>query len=254
MADNLKKDEEIKRRAMHNLQNKEQWFVIFSRTTHMPYVECDEETYDDEVFVYFEEEEARAEVEKLQAEGERTQILNVESKGFLPFCINLFFMGVNCIMTGRGTQEEARIQLSEFVKRKDPSENPNEITAIENPELHLTALYFVQELRKQGTPEMTDHLKEMDEELKVHFKEGRFLVAAKDEQLVHLKKDDHSYQPLFTDYQEFWKFNRQKDFKPMIISADKLTEILKPETTGVVLNPSGVNLMLNVAFTRKKEV
>ena len=132
-------------------------------------------------------------------------------------------------------------------------ENVNEI-AVENPQLHLTVLYFVQELRRQGTPELTDRLKEMDEELKVHFYEGRYLAAAKDHQLAQMKKGDHTYQPLFTDYQAFWKFNRDKDFEPVIISADQLAGILKPETTGVIINPIGVNLMLNVALKKKKDV
>lgn len=254
MSENMQALEELKKVTKHRLQHEEAWYVVFSQNTHMPYVECDEETYDDEVLVYFSEDQARAEVEKLVAEGEATQVLKVENSGVLPFCVNLFFMGVNCIFVGRGTDEEVRIQLNEFVQRNPPKEDAEEAAKIQNPELHLTALYFVQELRKQGTPELTDKLKELDEELKVHFDEGRYIVATKDDQLCQLQKGKDTYQPLFTDYQEFWKFNRGKDFKAAVLPAENLPKILKPGTKGIVINPIGVNLMLNVALQNKKEL
>ena len=254
MAENMQELERLKRVTKHRLQHEEAWYVIFSQSTHMPYVECDEETYDEEILVYFTEEQAREEVEKLMAEGESVQILKVENDGVLPFCVNLFFMGVNCIFVGRGTEEAVRIQLNEFVQRNEPTEDADETTRIQNPALHLTALYFVQELRKQGTPELTDKLKELDEELKVHFNEGSYIVATKDDQLCQLQKEEHTFQPLFTDYQEFWKFNRDKDYKAAILPAENLPKILKPETKGIVINPVGVNLILNVALQKTKEV
>ena len=254
MAENMQDLEELKSETKHRLQHEEAWYVVFSKSTHMPYVECDEETFDDEVLVYFTEDQAKTEVEKLIAEGESTQVLKVENKGVLPFCVNLFFMGVNCIFAGRGTDKEVRIQLDEFVQRNESKEDADEVTKIENPELHLTALYFVQELRKQGTPELTDKLKELDEELKVHFNEGRYIVATKNDQLCQLQKNEDTYQPLFTDYQEFWKFNRGQDFKAAVLPAENLPKILKPETKGIVINPIGVNLMLNVALQNEKEL
>ena len=236
----------------HDLRVADAWYVVFSRSTRMPYVECDEESFDDEVLVYFTEEEAKTEVERLRAEGEATQVLKVEKKGALPFCVNLFFMGVNCMLVGRGTDRVAAIQLKEFVERHEPTGNAREIMKVENPELHLTALYFVQELRKQGKAEMTDKLKEMDEELKAHFGKGRFLIATKDKHPCVIQREEKEYQPLFTDYQEFWKFNRDKKLIPAVLPVANLHKLLTPNTAGVIINPMGVNLMLNIALKKKE--
>ena len=45
--------------VIKNLQQAEAIYVIMSGFTKMPYVACDEETFDDKVFVYFEEEPAK---------------------------------------------------------------------------------------------------------------------------------------------------------------------------------------------------
>ncbi len=253
MAENQKDLVEVKKEVKHDLRVAEAWYVVFSKSTRMPYVECDAETFDDQVLVYLTEEDAKKEVESLRAENEPTQVLKVEKKGALPFCVNLFFMGVNCMLFGRGTDREVAIQLKEFVERHDPTGEAREIMKVENPELHLTALYFVQELRRQGTAEMTDKLKELDEELKAHFGKGRYLIATKDQHPCILQREGKEYQPLFTDYQEFWKFSREKKFIPAVLPAANLHKLLTPQTAGVIINPLGVNLMLNVT-ARKKEV
>ena len=46
---------------------------------------------------------------------------------------------------------------------------------IENPELHLTALYFIQKLRALGEPKMTEELKELNEEMMAHYMRGRYI-------------------------------------------------------------------------------
>ena len=44
-------------------------YVLISGFTKEPYVECDKETYDDKVFVYMDEEAAKAKAEALKEEG-----------------------------------------------------------------------------------------------------------------------------------------------------------------------------------------
>ena len=51
--------------VIKNLQQAEAIYVIMSGFTKMPYVACDEETFDDKVFVYFEEEPAKEAGKKL---------------------------------------------------------------------------------------------------------------------------------------------------------------------------------------------
>lgn len=81
----------------------------------------------------------------------------------------------------------------------------------------------------------------------IHFKEGRYIVAVQEGQgIPMLQKEGKIYQPLFTDFQEFQKFNREKKFKTAIVEAGKITEFLSSQAVGVVINPMGVNLLLNI--------
>ena len=47
---------EEEKKVLVKLRNAEAIYVLTSDFTRMPFVECDEETFDDEVFLYFEEE------------------------------------------------------------------------------------------------------------------------------------------------------------------------------------------------------
>ena len=61
------------KQTLVNLRNLEEIYVIMSGVTKMPFVLCDEETFDDEVLVYYQEESAKEkDVYKRQTE-ERSQ-------------------------------------------------------------------------------------------------------------------------------------------------------------------------------------
>ena len=47
------------KQTLVNLRNLEEIYVIMSGVTKMPFVLCDEETFDDEVLVYYQEESAK---------------------------------------------------------------------------------------------------------------------------------------------------------------------------------------------------
>ena len=68
-------------------------------------------------------------------------------------------MGVNAIQVHVG-EKQKMIQLTEFVRRKDPEESKNGKVWVENPELHLTMLYYMQDLRRQPNQEITPELNE----------------------------------------------------------------------------------------------
>ena len=68
-------------------------------------------------------------------------------------------------------------------------------------EMHLTAIYLMQELRHQTGGEVTDQIKELQEELLAHYQKGTFLISVQEDgQIPVLKQKDGSmYQPIFTD-------------------------------------------------------
>ena len=73
------------------------------------------------------------------------------------------------------------IQLTEFVRRKDPEESKNGKVWVENPELHLTMLYYMQDLRRQPNQEITPELNDLQEEIGAHFTKGRYIAGRRHE-------------------------------------------------------------------------
>ena len=160
---------------------------------------------------------------------------------------------MNCMVIGKGTEEEIAIQLGELVRR--PEQKPGE-EPIENPELQITAMYFMQKVRSQKELKLTDETKELQEELMAHYQRGRYITAiSEDKKMPILNKDDGQVLMLiFTDVQEFLKFqneNRDMKYTMGVVEAARIPEAMGPEVTGVVVNPFGIDLQLNVSRPQK---
>ena len=149
----------------------------------------------------------------------------------------------------KGSEKETKLQLNELVRRPDDSQIPEGKVRVENPELMLTALYFMQELRKSAKPQITPQVREMEEELMAHFRKGTYIMAVQDKNMVpFLKlKNGDAYQPIFTDIGEFQKFNREKKFRTVVVPYAKLSAIVQSPAKGICINPNGVNIILPTA-------
>ena len=217
-------------------------YVLISGFTKEPYVECDKETYDDKVFVYMEEEAAKAKAEALKEEKIPVGAAKILSGHMLLFFTNLYTMGVNALEIHYEDKVDL-IQIDEFAKRREGKQ------WIENPQLHLTALYFAQEVRRPKEVQDEKRMAQLQEEMAADFMKSRFIFAlqqdGKGTPLVKLNTGD-KYQLVFTDAVEFSRFNRNKAFKPVIVDAAQLPKVLDGEAKGVVLNIMGVNLPLAV--------
>ena len=237
-----------KEQLLSSLRNAEEMYVFMSLCTKMPYVLCDEETFDDEVLLYYTEEDAQREGKKLIEQRIPIQIAKIEKKQLLGFFSSLYPMGVNGLLINNNMESEARLQLGELVIRPNTEDLPDGKVWVENPQLHLTALYFMQEMRRQEKPELTEELKGLQEEILVNYGRGRFIVAVhKENGMPMLKqKNGDAYQPIFTDILEFRKFNKEDQFKTMAIEAKNVPKMLVNEAKGVVINPYGVNLQIPI--------
>lgn len=237
-----------KEQLLSSLRNAEEMYVFMSLCTKMPYVLCDEETFDDEVLLYYTEEDAQREGKKLIEQRIPIQIAKIEKKQLLGFFSSLYPMGVNGLLINKNMESEARLQLGELVIRPNTEDLPDGKVWVENPQLHLTALYFMQEMRRQEKPELTEELKGLQEEILVNYGRGRFIVAVhKENGMPMLKqKNGDAYQPIFTDILEFRKFNKEDQFKTMAIEAKNVPKMLVNEAKGVVINPYGVNLQIPI--------
>ena len=238
--------------AIRVLSTAKELFVLMSLCTKMPFVMCDPETFDDEVFIYEKEEDIKREGKRFIDQKIPLQIAKLEKQQFLSFYTNLFTMGVNCVVLNGYMPGEFKLQLADMVKK--PGGNlPQGQVWVENAGLHLTAIYFMQEVRRQKLPELTDELKEMQEEILADYGKGTYIAAFHENNGVPLLKQTNgdAYQPIFTDVVEFRKFNKDNQYKAAVVEAAKIPGVLAAEAKGVVVNPFGVNLQLPI--TRKQD-
>lgn len=242
-----------KQETLAALRTPGELYVIMSGATRLPFVFCDEETFDDEIFLYYRADDAKEKAKELQGKRYASAVVKLEDKQLLAFYTSLYTMGVNCLAVNSGTDTEISIQLSDLVIRRKPEELPEGKRPVENPALHLTAIYFMQEMRRQAEPQPTEELNKLQEELLAHYGKGTFVAAVQEDGQVPIlkQKDGSIYQPLFTDMLEFQKFARGEKMKMAVIPAAKIPEILVGEAKGVVINPFGVNVQLQVAKRKK---
>lgn len=242
-----------KQETLAALRTPGELYVIMSGATRLPFVFCDEETFDDEIFLYYRADDAKEKAKELQGKSYASAVVKLEDKQLLAFYTSLYTMGVNCLAVNSGTDTEISIQLSDLVIRRKPEELPEGKRPVENPALHLTAIYFMQEMRRQAEPQPTEELNKLQEELLAHYGKGTFVAAVREDGQVPIlkQKDGSIYQPLFTDMLEFQKFARGEKMKMAVIPAAKIPEILVGEAKGVVINPFGVNVQLQVAKRKK---
>ena len=98
----------IKRELLMRLGHDADIFALISLCTREPYVVCDEETFDDEVFLFLDEEEAKKEAAKLAEDKIPVTVAKINGKDMLVFFTGLYALGVNAlVVTDKG--EKAQI-------------------------------------------------------------------------------------------------------------------------------------------------
>lgn len=244
------------------LQKAEPLYVIMSGSTRLPYVECDEETYDDEVLFFDNQEAAESVVNDLAKEGYLVQSLMLPVNKRLAFYSSLFSIGVNAIKLNKGAQNQSLLELTQLVTRpvlprfsaeiaKQLKKDKNIKFQVENPEFHLTAVYYIQKMRNKQANKWKEEAKELHEEMMIHYQEGYYISARLEDGGIPLlrKKDGAALQPLFTDLQEFAKFQRANTgmkLQNFIVSERDFLKFMVKDASGIIINPFGISLVLQI--------
>ena len=90
------------RLVIKELQGLENFYVFFAQTTRMPYVECDQETFDDQVYLFKEEEEAKKWAEEYKEKQIPLTTVKVGKEQMLMFYTSLYLVGVNRLVFRNG--------------------------------------------------------------------------------------------------------------------------------------------------------
>jgi hypothetical protein len=234
-----------KREVLQKLRNSEEVFVLFSRCTRLPYVHCDEESFNDQIYLFHTEDEAKKVIKGMLEEKTPVQNIKVEKAQFLNFYSSLYTLGITS-MVYEEDGEKTEVLLEELVTPPDYSKIPEGKVRVDNPQLQLTAMYMMQEIRKQEKPQMTEELRALDEELTAHLRRGSYIMPVQEERKVPLMKlgEDSMFQPVFTDMHEFNKFGGREKFRGAVVPYEKLKEALVEQAKGIVINPLGVHVVV----------
>lgn len=240
--------------------------MLYSTLTKLPYVECDSETFDDQVYVYGTKEAAEAAVKAFEEKNIPVYSQHLLNKKFHQSFFELYLLGVNAVKT----ETDGVIQLTGLVPKPDYTKLPEDKQPILNPEFLLTAIYICEEERRPGAQKDTEELKQMKEELFAHLKESRLAMPAfitksgETPDQVHFPvvalENGDRYCPVFTDLQTARDFEKQEEkrlensgekkpeYRYMKLYFDKILQALPKNIQGVIINPNTINLMM-----RKKE-
>ena len=135
------------RETLQSLRTPGELYVIMSGATKLPFVVCNPETFDDEILLYHREEDAKNKAKELTEAHYLAGVAKLVDDQLLAFYTSLYLMGVNGLSVNVGTDQEKRVQLKDLVVRQNMKEAGEGKMIVENPEMHLTAIYLMQELR-----------------------------------------------------------------------------------------------------------
>ncbi len=243
---------------IRSIQKKEEMIVAYCAFTNMPFVICDPETYNDQIWIFDTEAQLQEFAKPYTEKKILLRGIKYPNNRFLPFFSMLFTIGVNeLVFVSEGGKE--LLELEELVRRPDFSKLPKEKQPIINAELQLTGLYFMQEASRP-IPNEEKNLKDLEEELAANLVKARYIVPIellegpesdaeklknRQYRLPILKnKNGDVLQPLFTDPNELAKFNRENKFKALAIPFANLSKLMIPESKGYLLNPAGFHIAM----------
>ena len=238
--------------AVKELQNRDVVFVAYSQATKLPYVTCDEESFNDQAWVFSTEEGIKEFGKKKLEDKILLMGMKYEKKDFPKFYGTLYAIGVNTVIWADG-EDRTEVDLTDIAKQADLSKLEPVKRPLFNSTLQLSGIYFMQELRRPVKKEERKNMRELEEELIANLLKSDFLIAMdKDPEDPHkvnipfLKnKEGDVLQPAFSDIMEFEKFAKGKKLRAARVPFAKLPDVLIPQAKAMVVNPMGINLILD---------
>lgn len=250
-----------KEEAIRALQTRDIFFAAYSMATRLPYVSCDEESFNDQAWVFATEEGVKEFGRKRMEDKDLVMGMRFEKKDFLRFYGILYSIGVNSVIWNNGG-ESLEVELKEIARQADYSKLEPARQPLFNSTLQLSGIYYMQALRRpvdkkqqedrEFMAERQENIRELAEEFLVNLQKAEFLIALdvdpndpKKVNIPYLKdKKEQILQPAFTDVLELQKFVGTKKYRIARVTFDKLPGMMIQQAAAFVINPMGFNLPL----------
>ena len=246
---------------IRQIQAREEMYVIFSAATNMPLVVCDPDTFDDQVWIFENEEQLQRFAKSYTEQKILTRGVKFLNKDFLAFFSSLHLIGVNQLVFDDGENSAPmRLELTELVNPPDYSKYKPEARPVINPNLQLTGLYFMQEASRQVDNSEKPTVGELEEEFASNLVRARYLIpvilengpGTVAEKLRNRKfkppllknKQGDLLQPIFTDQMELQKFAKGQKMLAMTVPFAALEKGMAKGVKAYMLNPAGFHVLL----------
>lgn len=252
-------------------------YALFSPLTNMPYVECEEENFNDRVLLYEKKEDAEAALKEYEDKGIRVTVKELKTmEVYVPVKADepngerkkmylnqvrqhlgvLPFMGVNALGYKPAGGELQTIELTSILPEgfeKKVGDN-----SLYQPNLQLTGIYLMQEARRKKEFVDMRNLQALDEEFSSNLIKSRLFIAVlppegqektqqlnlKECKLPYLKHQNGDiFFPVFSDIWEFQKYAQgKKNLRPIQIPFQEITKFWVKDAKAYMINPMGFSL------------
>ena len=240
-------------------------FVLFSAVANVPFIECDDQTYDDQVYVFSDEKDLQRYAQIYTKEKYALKGVNYPRAQLSKLFEQLYCLGVDTLQVVDGGAP-VTVKLADLAEPPAYPNLPNPEIPTMNPELQLSAAYFMQELRRPVERDTKEkkRLRELEEEMAVNLMRSKFIVVFDITQVkgkwkpgektnklripLVKNKSGKTFQPVYTDFSEFRRFsekNRGMRMGIQVVDYDLLAKMLAKGADGFVFNPGGFNMVLS---------
>ncbi len=243
----------------------EKLYVIYSRLTHLPYMEKNIELLDNQIYVFTDETQATTRAQSLTANGRQPAIaIKIDKPHMLKMFSELYAYGVDALIFQNGS-DYYRLMLNEIVRQPDFSRLPANKRPLLNPQFQLSMIYYLQEFRKGGQAADKQPLAGMGQKMMLHMMRAPYLLSFKESgnkggeknlQLVYIKGTGGApLVPVFSDAIEYNRFKGQQDLKASLTDFTRLSQMRLPEEiAGFIINPAGVAFPLSNDYLHRAAI
>lgn len=261
------------------VKNLKEAYALFSPLTNMPYVECEEENFNDQVLLYEKKEDAEEALKEYEEKGIRVIVRELKTlEVFIPVKADepngakkkmylnqvrqhlgvLPFMGVNALGYKPSGGPLQTIMLTDILP--EGFEKKVEGNSLYQPNLQLTGLYLMQEARRKKEYVDMKNLQALDEEFSSNLIKSRIFIAVlppegqektqqlnlKECKLPYLKhQNGEIFFPVFSDIWEFQKYAKNnRRLRPIQVPFQEITKFWVKDAKAYMINPMGFSLPL----------
>ena len=234
-------------------------FVAFSAASNMPFVVCDEETFNDRIWLFENEELVKKFAQPYLEKKYGIRAVKYPNKLFQGFFKSLYSMGVNEVVIVEESRQTV-LELEQLQPKPDYSNLPPERKPLINDALVLTGMYFSQESNRPGDVQDKEKLEEYQEELASNMLKATYMlpitlnegpgtpadkIKNNEYKVPVIKMNNGDLMiPIFTDAMELGKYSKGKPLAALPVNFNGLAKTLSKEVKGYMLNPAGFHLVM----------